>query len=123
MKYKIFTYGTLMRNQVNHHLLVNNRCKYLYDAVLNGYVLYDTPGNYPAAVKMEGHKVYGEVYEVHVPAKQEIDILEEVGVLYDCVEVTVESKSCKENVLFYEYIQSTQGMKMRELNGKWTQLI
>ena len=103
MNYRVFTYGTLMKGRSNHHYVKDEQ--YLYDGVLYGYGLKETPYAYPAAIPMEGFKVYGEIYEVDEKTKKEMDELEDVGVLYDCKEVEVETENGSEKVLFYEYME------------------
>ena len=117
MKYKVFTYGTLMKGQCNHHYVKDE--DYRKDAVLCGYGLKETGCGYPAAIPMEGFKVYGEIYEVDEETKANMDILEDVGFLYDCNVVSVETKDDEEEVLFYEYIEDTSHMKTRKPFGKW----
>jgi len=116
-KYTVFTYGTLMKGQRNHHYLAESR--FLCDAILEGYGLFDTPFDYPAAVGMDNHTVYGELYEIDKNTKASMDELEEVGNLYDCKEVTVETEFGKKSAFFYEYLQSTEGMKPYTDKGKW----
>ncbi|MBO5526840.1 MAG: gamma-glutamylcyclotransferase [Erysipelotrichaceae bacterium] len=118
MNYRVFTYGTLMKGRSNHHYVKDEQ--YLYDGVLYGYGLKETPYAYPAAIPMEGFKVYGEIYEVDEKTKKEMDELEDVGVLYDCKEVEVETENGSEKVLFYEYIEDTSFMKTRKPEGKWS---
>ena len=117
MKYKVFTYGTLMKGQCNHHFVRDE--DYRKDAVLYGYGLKETGHHYPAAVPMEGFRVYGEIYEVDEQTKAGMDILEDVGYLYDCNTVTMETRDGEEEVLFYEYIKDTSHMKTRKPEGKW----
>ena len=117
MKYKVFTYGTLMKGQSNHHFVKDE--DYRKDAILYGYGLKETGYHYPAAIPMAGFKVYGEIYEVDEETKTGMDDLEDVGVLYDCNTVSVETDDGQEEVLFYEYIQDTSHMKTRKPFGKW----
>ena len=119
MTYKVFTYGTLMKGQVNHHYVENS--VYLCDAVLDGYGLKEE-GYYPCAIPMDGFKVYGEIYEVDEKTKLDMDELEDVGYLYDCRNVTVHSNEYGDmEVLFYEYIEDTSMMKTRVPDGKWNE--
>ena len=115
--YKVFTYGTLMKDQRNHFYVEDS--VYLGDAVLDGYGLYDTGYGYPAAVMMPDSKVYGEVYEVDDETKAAMDILEGVGSLYDCIQVAVRFDDHDEDVLFYVYLRDTTGMEPCRLSGKW----
>lgn len=116
MKYKIFTYGTLMKGERNHYFLKDSR--YICDGVLKDYCLKET-GSYPAAIKKEGFKVYGEIYETDEDTKKRVDYLEGTGYLYDCVKVKVETEKGEEEVYFYEYLQDVSKMKTRKPEGKW----
>ena len=66
------------------------------------------------------YAVPGGIYEVDEKTKKEMDELEDVGVLYDCKEVEVETENGSEKVLFYEYIEDTSFMKTRKPEGKWS---
>ncbi len=118
MMYKVFTYGTLMQGRRNHFYVESS--SYLGDATLDDYGLYDTGYGYPAAVAIPGSKVYGEVYEVDEVSKVRMDRLEDVGILYDCIDVTVHFEDHDEEVLFYVYLQDCSGMERYESTGKWT---
>lgn len=73
----IFTYGTLMKNRLNHHFLKDD--EYIGDAILEDYGLIEL-GYFPGAIKKKDHKVTGEVYKVTADEKKRIDYLE--GSLY-----------------------------------------
>lgn len=113
----VFTYGTLMKGQCRNHVLKD--CKYVCDAVLEDYGLYDV-GSYPAAVPVKDYKVYGEVYEINNSIKKQLDDIEGEGYLYKYKEIEVhDNNNNKYLVGFYEYIQDTSCMKLRQPNGKW----
>lgn len=116
MKYRIFTYGTLMKGEINHHFLDGS--KYLCDGVLEDYGLKET-GSYPAAIPMKGFRVYGEIYEVDEDTKKAVDMLEDAGHLYVCNKACVDTDEGKQDVLFYEYLLDTADMKTRIPYGKW----
>ncbi len=118
MTYRVFTYGTLMKGQRNHFYVADST--YLGDAILEGYGLYDTGYDYPAAVAMADSRVYGEVYEVNEETKARMDCLEDVGFEYDCIPVNVRFADHHEEALFYVYLQDVSGMKQCVLTGKWT---
>ena len=59
---KLFVYGTLKKGEYNHSYLKHS--KYIDEAMLSGYTLYNTGYGYPAAVEKEGGHITGEVYEV-----------------------------------------------------------
>lgn len=118
MTYKVFTYGTLMKNKVNHHYVENS--VYKGEAILDGYGLYDTGYGYPAAVKMDGFQVVGEIYEVDEETKAEMDILEDVDEMYACDQVKVHTDHGDEEALFYRYLLSTEGMRLCPNGKKWS---
>jgi len=79
MQQLVFVYGTLRHGQSNHHLLVQSEWLGNY-ATPPLYSLYDL-GPYPAVV--DGHSViYGEVYRVDDATLQQLDILEDIPVMY-----------------------------------------
>ena len=116
MNYLIFTYGTLMKNQIRQHIL--DDCKYLGDAILENYCLYEI-GTYPAAVVKEGFKVYGEVYEINEDIKKQLDYIEDVGNLYNFVETKVLMNNEYVSVNFYEFIDKGIVYPIRKPIGKW----
>ena len=116
MTYRLFTYGTLMKGEANHHYLSDDQ--FLYEAILKDYGLKEV-GRYPAAVRMKDHQVFGEVYEVDEQTKGRIDVLEDVGVEYACRKVTVETDQGSEEVLFYEYLPDHSRLKLSSIKGKW----
>ena len=118
MKYRVFTYGTLMTNERNHGCIKDGI--YIKDAVLIDYCLYETPYNYPAAKYKKGFRVYGQIYEVDDNTKKILDDLEQVGVLYSCNKGIVVSEDGEEEVYFYEYLKDTSAMPIRLPYGKWT---
>lgn len=81
---KLFVYGTLRREGLANHFLINSTL--LYSAiVLNGYSLYSY-GHYPFAIKTNDNKdfIVGDVYEVD---KETLRILDEYeGEMYKRVE-------------------------------------
>ena len=117
--YKVFTYGTLMKGQRNHHYLKDE--DYVCDGILDDYGLKETGENYPAAIPMKNYRVYGEIYEVDDTCKKHMDELEEVGYLYDCNLVNVHTDKGDMDVFFYEYICDTSDMKTRIPYGKWNE--
>lgn len=116
---RVFTYGTLMKDQRNHYLLENS--KYLGDAYLKDYGLLEI-GTYPAAVKMEGFTVYGEVYEVDECTKKDVDQLEDEGNLYKYKNVAVIMNDEEIEVGFYEFIDKGHKYPIRKPLGKWNMI-
>lgn len=113
----VFTYGTLLKGQSRNHVLKD--CKYISDAILDDYGLYEV-GTYPAAVPMNGFKVYGEIYEINDVIKKELDYIEGEGYLYKYKEVIVHDSNNKQyNVGFYEYLLDTNNLPLSKVNGKW----
>lgn len=73
----LFTYGTLMRGELNEYLL--DGAKFLGVAQTKPtYSLLSIPGNYPFPALMEGGNtaVVGEVYEVPIEARDMMDRIE-----------------------------------------------
>jgi gamma-glutamylcyclotransferase (GGCT)/AIG2-like uncharacterized protein YtfP len=77
----IFVYGTLLRGQVNHLLMMSDAA-FVRDACTAArYELVDL-GGYPALLE-DGHTaVSGEIYEVDDELLEELDVFEEVPFLY-----------------------------------------
>ncbi len=112
----LFTYGTLMKGQRACYRLENSR--YVADAVLHGYGLYET-GSYPAAVPVEGFDVYGEVYEIDDETLRDCDEYEGEGDLYIRKLLEAEAQDRTYDAWVYEYNRSVKGMKLRDPTGKW----
>lgn len=74
MTYRVFVYGTLRQGEVNHSLLKQAKCL-ARQAWTNG-VLYDTTCGYPAMVRDNEERVYGEVYEISEDQLRRLDELE-----------------------------------------------
>ncbi|MCP3738990.1 gamma-glutamylcyclotransferase [Rossellomorea sp. BNER] len=70
----LFVYGTLRKNERNHHWLGNSKLV-TEQAWLNGE-LYDTYNGYPA-LKEGDERVYGEIYRVSPTILTHVDMLEE----------------------------------------------
>jgi gamma-glutamylcyclotransferase (GGCT)/AIG2-like uncharacterized protein YtfP len=80
----IFTYGTLMQNRSNHSMLDREGIKYIGDATLEGYSLFDVEGaHFPAIMQEDGYTVSGEVYEVPKEMIRILDSFEGVPYLYE----------------------------------------
>ena len=76
----VFVYGTLMKNCYNHERYLNGQ-KYLGQAVLPGYALYNL-GSYPGIISDKNEKVLGELYEIDQQILKRLDVLEGNGSLY-----------------------------------------
>ncbi|EGV18236.1 gamma-glutamylcyclotransferase family protein [Thiocapsa marina] len=81
MKQRVFVYGTLLRGEVNHHLLAP--AEYLgahrTAACFSLYLLRA----YPGAVRGGGTAIHGEVYGVDRAGLRRLDRLEDYPTLYD----------------------------------------
>ena len=106
-----------MKDQVNHHYVEDS--VFLSEAILDGYGLYDTGFGYPAAVKMDGYEIIGEIYEVDEETKARMDILEDEGEMYACDQVKVHTDHGDEEALFYRYLLSTEGMRLCTNGARW----
>ena len=81
MRQRVFVYGTLLRGEVNHHLLAG--------ADWHGphrtapcFTLYRV-GAYPGVVRGGGTAIVGEVYAVDGVGLRRLDRLEDYPLLYD----------------------------------------
>ncbi|MDZ5474494.1 gamma-glutamylcyclotransferase [Bacillus sp. 31A1R] len=72
---RVFVYGTLRKNERNHHLLKD--CKCMAEQAWIYGTLYDTYNNYPTMTLHENDKVYGEIYEVSKSQLNQLDLLED----------------------------------------------
>lgn len=77
---KVFVYGTLMKNCYNHEQYLKGQ-KYLGQAVLPGYALYNL-GDYPGVISDKKEKVLGELYEIDQQILKCLDVLEGNDCLY-----------------------------------------
>jgi gamma-glutamylcyclotransferase (GGCT)/AIG2-like uncharacterized protein YtfP len=82
----LFVYGSLLSHNSHNYLL--SGCKFIGNAILNGYALYKVSW-YPAIVPKNGCKVAGEVYKVDENTIEKIDDFEDEGELYKRQEVNV----------------------------------
>jgi len=83
---KVFVYGTLRKNERNHHYLVN--AKRLAEQAWTYGELHETSFDFPVLLRNEHKKVYGELYELSDEQLMNIDRLEgyhedETNQLYD----------------------------------------
>lgn len=98
---KVFVYGTLMSNGHNHQYYLQGH-KYLGQAILSGYALYNL-GSYPGVVADETGQVLGELYEIDLKTLRRLDILEGNGSLYirQPVEVRIQDEKVDAEVYIW----------------------
>lgn len=104
---KVFVYGTLMKDESNHHYLENGT--FLQGATLKGYDMYNV-GYFPAIVPGSG-KAIGELYEVPLSDMSSIDMLEGEGNLYIRKCGIAEYSGEKTLAYVYEYSQDVFGLE------------
>lgn len=95
----VFTYGTLLKGERNHHLINDE------DFVSEGYVLgfkMFNLGTYPGITAGDG-KVLGELYLVDDNLLAQMDELEEEGSLYIRKKVIVYTSSKEYEAFIYVY--------------------
>ena len=107
-KHYVFTYGTLLRGERNHHLL--NDLDFVCEAKVMGFEMFNL-GTYPGIYDGNG-TILGEIYYVNDETLKELDILEEEGSLYTRRIVKAYSMDKEYDVFIYVYNQ-------KELNPKY----
>lgn len=113
----IFTYGTLMKNNSNHHYLKDD--EYIGDGKLNNYGLLEL-GYFPGAVPKESYSIIGELYKVSNEEKMNIDYLE--GNLYSYKKEFIRANNKLYYAGYYEY-KIKRRIDDKELcipYGKWS---
>jgi gamma-glutamylcyclotransferase (GGCT)/AIG2-like uncharacterized protein YtfP len=80
MHRRVFVYGTLLRGQVNHHLLAGAVCLGPHQTA-PAFTLYKL-GTYPGLVRGGVTAVAGEVYRIDGATLRRLDALEEYPRLY-----------------------------------------
>jgi len=115
----VFVYGTLQRDERNHHYLAS--ATYVRDAVLNHYALYDLPQGYPGILAYSRYQVQGEVYEVDEETLTNLDHLEGEGFLYKRTQVIVTMSNQQTlSVFTYVYLrQVDDSWRDQRLVAKW----
>jgi len=96
----LFVYGTLKKGFSRYFILEEAGAEFVGDAKLDGYVMYDLLGEFPAIVRdtedNEGNKkikISGEVYKIDEKTLEKLDYLEGVppyGDLYRRITEKVE---------------------------------
>ncbi len=81
MEHRVFVYGTLLRGEVNHHLL--QRARYLGPHRTEPRFTLLVLGAYPGLVSGGDTAVFGEVYGVDTAGLHRLDQLEDYPRLYD----------------------------------------
>ena len=95
----VFTYGTLLKGERNHHLINDN--DYVCDASVSGFEMFNL-GRYPGIYHGDGI-VNGEIYLVDDKTLKKLDELEEEGSLYIREEVIAKSDNQEYKVYIYVY--------------------
>lgn len=120
----LYVYGTLMKDEVNHHLLqFSNRVE--KRAVTNGF-LVDTGSGYPALVESETEKTFGEVYQIVETDLPSLDQLEgykspgHLSNLYERKVQLVKGESGKDYAAIVYVFEHDEGMKVIQGND-WRQ--
>ena len=103
----VFVYGSLLKGEYNHNYYLNDS-KYIGEAKINNYKLYDL-GSYPGIKPENEVSVLGELYLVDYNELVELDVLEGNGSLYNRKIVKCDSKRNQFCAYTYEYNHSIEG--------------
>lgn len=115
--YVVFVYGTLRKQEHNHHFLADAKC--IECECWTYGKLYDTGYGYPAMVKDQSEKVYGELYKINEDQLKGLNQLEgyigdgHKNNLYDRVTQEVYTRNSSVQAFVYIYASS----KIAELKG------
>lgn len=120
-KHKVFVYGTLRKNERNHHLIQN--AKLLAEQAWTKGTLFDTGYYYPAIKRSNENVVYGELFEVNDSDLARLDLLEgynpnESNNLY--TRVTQKIYTDNGSTLAYVYVMEDETMLQKQIvSGDW----
>lgn len=73
----IFTYGTLMQNNHNNHIL--GKAKYIGSATIPNHICFGLPYGFPMVINIGveiDNYVMGEIWEVEINQLKQLDVLE-----------------------------------------------
>ena len=114
MMHNLFVYGSLMRGEYNHRVMVGARFVRKARTAM-GFDLHDL-GSFPAMVARGTGQVTGEVYEVDDVLLKRLDVFEGVPTLYERRAVTLDDGS---KVGAYLMQRARMGRAQRIKNGNW----
>ena len=97
----VFTYGTLLKGERNHHLL--NDEEYIDIGSISGFTMFNL-GTYPG-IKSGNGIVVGELYLIDDSTLQMLDELEEEGTLYIRQKTNVHTRNGDFEAFVYIYNQ------------------
>ena len=110
----VFTYGTLMKGEVNHYKLRN--AEYVCDGVISGYKMFNLDC-FPAIKESEG-TVLGELYLVSDELLKELDYFEGEGSLY--IRKTTKVYSLDKEYEAYVYVYNKESNNKYLGNGLYS---
>lgn len=114
--YLVFTYGTLMRGNCNHHYMDGS--EFVCEATLSDYAIYEL-GWYPGIKRKEGGIVRGEIYKVLESNIAAIRRLEGEGTLYKEIAVSCQSEGKEVNCVAYVYLPEVSEEQRIDGNKPW----
>lgn len=117
---QIFVYGTLKKDKDSHFLLQEGYSKYIGEAILKGYKMYDL-GEFPAIKKTinKNSKIYGEVYDIDKETLLDLDALESEGYLYDRIEEEITINDKKDKAYVYTFKKKINLPRKKIKSGNW----
>lgn len=106
----IFVYGTLKRVHRNHVVLERRDAKYVSEASVNDYALYDV--GIPVAIAHAGAQIKGELYIIATKHLKHLDIFESG---YDRIRVQVVTRPandlCFAEMYVFNFVTEKQRVK------------
>lgn len=112
----LFAYGSLRRGERDHDALLGSACQGTVRTSA-GYRLVDL-GVYAAMIASGHQAVVGELYEITRETRRRLDVMKEVGILFQRVRIQLEDGRSAETYLMRE--EQVRGRR-RLRTGDWKQ--
>ena len=112
----LFAYGSLRKGERDHDALGGSACLGVARSAV-GYRLVDL-GVYAAMIESGHQNVVGELYEISRETRRRLDVMKEVGVLFQRVRIPLEDgRSAEAYVMREEQVRGRRRLR----TGDWKQ--